>query len=343
MPRVTQYFPDLDGAAFTRTGAKIAPDATGDLALYAANIPAVTSLGILIEGGTTNFCTNTNVNPVATTNITLTDLGSGASLVVADDTAAIAAAGLDAVCTNGDVFRLIGGTVGAYADVTGATVNTNPAWGSAYIRGGTGVISTDSNGSSTAFIAAAGYVRRATSVIALASKKLRIKADAGETVYFILNQLESNPAVSASIVPLAGASADHGPDLASISFTLATEGTLFVEFVGPPFGVVPLWGSAAEANLLYTEVSAECGSVVNGVNLFTANHSIIGAISKAALSWTATGRTLCLDGGATVSDAQTPAGLGGPFSMAGSLRGNLRKVIIYDAAMSSAELQALTT
>jgi hypothetical protein len=141
----------------------------------------------------TNKVTCRKYNPVDTTNITKSG-DAAAVLSVVDDTAALTAAGLIGICTSGKVYRLdnSAGVSGANAIPAGAVGNMNQHSFSVYLRGGTGSFGDDWGGLySPAFIASESYQQLTKTHIPVdSSRRMRVVADAGQIIYFILPQLE---------------------------------------------------------------------------------------------------------------------------------------------------------
>ncbi|MCW1840615.1 hypothetical protein [Prosthecomicrobium hirschii] len=183
-------------------------DADGSLKAAAANEARIDWSGgaaeLLLEGPATNKITARKHNPLDTSNLTKTG-DAAAVLSVVDDSAALAAAGLSAICTAGTVYRLdnSAGSGAAWAKVSGAVGNTNAhsfgvyarrtgAAASVFLTGGTG--SAAVAGSAYAWTGSANVTPAGTGVV------LEIGANAGSVVHFILPQLVE--AVSqGSIIP----------------------------------------------------------------------------------------------------------------------------------------------
>ena len=212
---------------FSRASTATYYDATGALRLAAANVPLFNynpTLSqiprLLIEAqATTNKCTNYNAAPNgALTNVTKSG-DAAAVLSEVADTAALVAAKLDLI-GNGQVFKLdnsLGGT-NAFATIGGTPGNTNVHSCQAYIRGGTGYFGQPSGAGGNTFAASASYVLRKADnwVPAGAGISLVVRADPGQIVYFLLNQLQEL-AFSSSIVLTAGAPATRAADSAIVS------------------------------------------------------------------------------------------------------------------------------
>lgn len=152
--------------------------------------------GQLIEEARTNFSTNTNLNPSATTNLTKTG-DAAATLTVVSDTAALAAIGL-----SGNVFKLdnSAGSTNARVQASGTIGSTATCTISAYWRGsGTGGLHSGFGTESAAAVPAA-YVRRDwQSTSGETGRVFSIFATAGSIVYFILNQIEIGAFVTSPI------------------------------------------------------------------------------------------------------------------------------------------------
>ena len=161
--------------------------------------------GPLIEPARTNKVTCRKSNPVDTTNITKSG-DDAAVLSVVDDSAALAAAGLSDICTSGKVYKLdnSAGAAEAYANFGGTTGNTNAHYGLCYMRaptaafgflqaagtgasGDSGVVFTATTGSYNGTV----YVPFSFAITAGATSNfMRLRANAGAIVYFILPKLE---------------------------------------------------------------------------------------------------------------------------------------------------------
>ncbi len=143
-----------------------------------------------LENQATNKLTCRKHNPTDTTGLTKSG-DAAATLSVVDDAAALASAGLSALCSNGKAYCLdnsLGATV-AFANSIAQVGNSNTHTVAAYIRGGAGDIRVTLLGGagSTAFSANAGYVwRTAAPPGPNAGSQWAITANAGQVIYFIL-------------------------------------------------------------------------------------------------------------------------------------------------------------
>lgn len=195
----------------------------------------------LHEPQRTNKLTVHNAAPDGVTG--MTRYGDPAAvLTVADDPAALAAAGLDQVCAAGRAWRLdnSAGAAAASCQVPGAVGNQNPHVLSAWVRGGCGRLMLGSGGvdGEIAFGAASGYRRVVSAPLAPSStgRVMYLEADPGQVVWFILPQLEEGASVTSPIVT-AGAAASRAADGQSwplgqaMRDLLPEEGILQVEVV----------------------------------------------------------------------------------------------------------------
>lgn len=163
-------------------------------------------LGLMIEPALTNKCTNHNVNPTNTSGIiTAGDVNGVLSLI--DDSVELTNAGLDLLCTNGNVYKADNtlGTSNFTLYIEGNAGNINPHTLSMYVRApssmgracrlysGTDTLDIDGNPL---------WERHALENTAPspASRKLTIIVDPGKEIYFILNQLEEYSSVTSPIL-----------------------------------------------------------------------------------------------------------------------------------------------
>lgn len=175
-------------------------------------------LGILIEGSRQNKNTNTNVNPTETTNITTSGDAAGV-LSVVSDTTELANAKLDAICTNGNVFKAdnSGGSTNFIVTLGGTCGNTNAHSISVFARAAVGTVTFQlSSGTGSVNIAVGGYARYLSENITVdnSARQARFVIAAGRSVFFILNQLEEGAFCTSPIV-IAGAAATRQRDAVS--------------------------------------------------------------------------------------------------------------------------------
>lgn len=155
----------------------------------------------LLEGQRSNKCTRNYLHGGAITGWSKSG-DAAATLTAVTDAAALAAAGLDTVCSDSYVLKLdnSAGVAAAFAVNVGVTGNTNQHTVSAYMRGtGTGYVQIEAV-TGTARALTGSYVRYANALTPASSgAELIIRADAGAVVYFVLAQLEEGSFVSSVI------------------------------------------------------------------------------------------------------------------------------------------------
>lgn len=362
------------GAAitFTRASAAWASDSSGVLRQYASDVPRIVPspvglMSVFREPQRTNKCTNHNANP----NGSLTAMSKGgdaaATLTEVDDTAALAAAGLSVVCSSGKAFKLdnsAGGT-NAYVSFSGASGNTNDHTVSAYVRGSgncllrTGYTTTADGGPHAL---TANFVRRFGRQSAGLTNGAKNSADVmwlvaypGAVVYFILNQLEEGAFETTPIVT-AGSSVTRVRDsvfLPNFSIVAGEPTTQVVDFVMqyPVLSSNRLTGTSSIG--LEIVPGSRVARVYNGTSLLaTANAYTAGTRGKVAYAGDSTGRSICLNGGAVASDANTHRDAG-PTSYtlmqfsttddSASPVGYIHGFRIFPSRLTNAQLQALTS
>lgn len=202
------------GVTFLRNSQSTYLDAQGKLQLAGVNEPCLdhladgTPLGLRIEHEAINKCKNHNVNPVDTSEFLTNNQGI---LSVVDDSAELADAGLDDICTSGKVYKAeatSGSTFIVY--ILGNTNNLNNHSISLYGRGegssGPAARLTLGNGIEKPIAEIGeGYKRHKFENITPSStgRKFTIAINGNETFYFILNQMEESDHCS-SIIPIYG-------------------------------------------------------------------------------------------------------------------------------------------
>jgi len=189
----------------TSLGAQIHPSTPlrtrkGTVSVYSEDFK-----GALVEPPRTNKVACRKANPVDTTNVVKAG-DAAAVLSVVDDTAALAAAGLDKICTSGKVYKLdnSAGATNASASLGGAPGNTNKHVFSVYMRSiGAQELRIGISGLSgfEEKLLSATYQRYSTAPITPTDTAVvsYILANGGETVYFILPQLEEGAFVTSPI------------------------------------------------------------------------------------------------------------------------------------------------
>jgi hypothetical protein len=203
--------------------------------MHCFGTPAGKALGQLIEEARTNKCTSYNAAPAAIAPTDPTTFNAAAVNAVATGDAAalygsvadaveLAAAGLSGVVSRVSKIDCAAGSSIANISDGGLNGNTNPHVTSAYTRGGTGLIglTSSSAGQRTAFTADAHYRRLAYAIAAPInnSRGMRMVDDAGQTIWYCLQQLEEGAFATSPIVT-AGAAVTRAAS--SIVRTLGSE------------------------------------------------------------------------------------------------------------------------
>lgn len=194
-----------DTGTFVRATSKTYPD-NFDAPQEAAISELVhTEDGFILEPQRTNKCTNYNANPdVGLTNLAKSG-DAAATMTRVDDSTELAAAGLDAICSDGNVVKLdnSGGSTNGIISIGGLTGNVNAHSMSIWARvsTGTGQFVFVGEGSTTNFTNTS-YVKleHINKTPSGAGNQLQIKATAGSVVYFILNQLEEGAFPTSEII-----------------------------------------------------------------------------------------------------------------------------------------------
>lgn len=174
-------------------------------ATRAADSTTISGLGVILGQFRTNKVTINNANPISTAG--LAKAGDPAAVLsLVDDAAALEAGGLLGVVTAGKVFELnnSAGTSTATVTVPGSTGNTNAHSISVYARvlsGGNGRLEMSGVIGRIA-INGTSYVRWVSPNVVPtdAARNLVVSAEAGQTVRFILPQLEEGSFVTSPIV-----------------------------------------------------------------------------------------------------------------------------------------------
>lgn len=179
-------------------------------------------LGVLVEEGATNVCLNRNFNPTDLTG--MTKVGDpAATLTLVNDAAALAASGLDGICSNGMVYKLDNsqGTGVAGVRISGVSVINLPYAISVYSRGGiayVGFVTSSGStvgGSKQSVASPSTYVRTTHLLSGAAASIMGVRCVAGSVIYFILNQLEVGD-VASSTIPTNAAATTRSADLLEV-------------------------------------------------------------------------------------------------------------------------------
>ena len=173
-------------------------------------------LGILSEANGTNKTTNENANPVNTTGMTTSGDAAGV-LSVVSDSAQLASAKLNNVCTNGNVYLAdnSSGVATFTVNIGGTVGNTNAHSIHLYARGtGTGRSAIITLGDDDLDIAPAGggyeYYELINQTPDGTGRQFTITVDAGDSVYFTLFQMEEKEFATSTVI---GANAFRDQDI----------------------------------------------------------------------------------------------------------------------------------
>jgi hypothetical protein len=272
--------------SFSRATARSWYDGAGRLHLASAGLPCAgdaatgAASGLRIAPARTNKCYNT-INPTATTGWTAT---GGTHSHSVDDSAALAAAKLEAVGPY--VFSFVPGAGDQQVYGGAATATTDPHSLSCYLRGAAGGESVDLclRDASTGALQMCGSVTLTTSWVRYLVHNVTpndtdqvfcLDCDAGDTVYYTLPQLELGGRCSSPIPNWAtAAAATRNADILDTPITPSdAQGAI-------ECGVTPLYWSAADATgqlytieraggvaaLLYTAAAAGKWRAYDGTN-----------------------------------------------------------------------------
>lgn len=359
------YYPTTGSAYF-------GPRFTYDPVTHAA-------LGLLIEEQRTNLCTfseSLNSAGWTSTNQSVTlaagtapDGSSNANRI----TAAVGAGGKQTWNTVGSATTVTTNTVYAKAGTANwlaLAFDTQGVTDGAFFNLSTGVIGTVTGGA-TATITPVGngwYRCSATRTYASANHAFTVEvhtanaqgitwAAAGtETIYLWGAQLEAG-ATATSYIPTTSASVTRAADSAVMtganfsSWFDAAQGTFVFENKPPSFASSPVDFCVNSGTHGLGSSSGGITSEWNGTaNLDTANSATAGAARKAAVSYGASTRSVCLNAGAvatsgTVAFGATPAQLVIGSNFAGSSQfqnAPVARLRYYNTALINAQLQALT-
>ncbi|MGE0178995.1 MAG: hypothetical protein AB7O91_04140 [Sphingomonas sp.] len=298
-------FADVPGYNFLRATAGTAWTAAGALVPFASGEPRVTDAGLLVEPGRTNKLAYYNANvaeAVAATSVAGLTPDGGLTLTVIDDTAAIAAAGLSAVCTSGKAVQVVNSSGSTkYLAIAGTTGNTNPHVISIFARTPTpftGTVHYLDGASPPSYSVTAAYQRFSEVVTPAASnKQMFLRVANGNTIIFLLAGMEEGDFITSPIVTQ-GSAATRDPDrpiiidLAFQSCTIVAD-AYYVNAASDVDGgsrvICDLYGgSAANRALLVNETDGPIETVVEVASVTTASAkaggvAAIGAVQRLAV------------------------------------------------------------
>lgn len=204
-------------------------DSSGTLIQSTNNSPrfdhdtAGAPLGLLLEETRTTKQTGANFNPVDTTAFTVVS-GTGAITLV-DKSTELAAAGLDGICTNGDVYCLASTGGNSYrVHINGSVGNTNAHSMGMYIaysdtfyhgtvkfEGGSQILMQDS----TAGFGDFRYISIENETPSATSREIEFNIQNGKEVYVILFNLQEGAFMTSLIANTGGGTATRNRDAIS--------------------------------------------------------------------------------------------------------------------------------
>jgi hypothetical protein len=204
---------------------------------------------------------NTAAATTAIPNMTVSDTDGNSVLSIVDDSAALAAAGLDRICPSGKAYKFDNSAGGGVANVdfSGALSAADHSL-SAFVRGDSAAdddvkFRTD-NVDGTAQDLTNAYLRYNETITALAADLTRIEVPAGDTIYFVFPQAEAQ-AVATSPIITEGAAGTR----AVTSLTIPTSGN-FSQTEGMVFADLTL-------NWNWDDVGGVTGGIVSVENGFS--------------------------------------------------------------------------
>lgn len=202
----------VPGLVYSCPSENIGENADGSLVRAAPNELCLTDQGASIWEARTNKVTCWSANPTSLQG--MEDVSGGRGTVV-NDMDALRVAGLAGVATSGNVYRLdnTGNASSVQLNPVGAVGNANPHTISVWARGSGDIMLRDDQGGQF-FTLTANYQRFViTKSPASAGPKMRIQAQPGTVVNFILPQLEEGAFATPPIVTRGAAETRAQPSL----------------------------------------------------------------------------------------------------------------------------------
>lgn len=367
----TRYgrFLDVPGASFSRASTKTALTSSGAVVSFASGVPAITDLGLLVEGAGTNLLLWSQ-DPTNAAWIKNNGAVAGATTLAPDGT--LTASTFTA--TAGNAFHYLNRTGFSY--VAGSYVHTffvkrnNNDWvfftvddsQISYFNMATGVFGTLGTGvTATAkaltngwYMIAAIQTETARSAagfgvgIASANGGAQFTATGSEALYVWAQDGKQDSAAS-SYIPTTSAIVTRAADVAVLTASLGTQGTLLAiaarttntaanaRLIGPTSGsAIPLRATTALDAMLTT----------NGTTSLSVANALPATV-KAAVAWDGTGRSITVSGLTPATDANTFTNLsaiqiGADGGAGGFWNAPIQRVVLYPTRLTDAQLQALT-
>jgi hypothetical protein len=182
-----------------------------------------------------------------------------------------------------------------------------------------------------------------------AGMQIRV-ANSGEAIYAWGAQVEAG-AFATSYIPTVASTVTRNADVVSMTGTNfsswfnASEGTFVGQWDSAYGGGSMLTTAPGDGALMYS--SSFDIKTFNGTNVAqTANFYSVNTSFKAAISYDANGRAVCLNAGVIATNtgaiaAPTSLSIGGPY-IGGVLNGHVYKLFYYPQRLTNAELQAFS-
>ncbi|SHO65804.1 hypothetical protein SAMN02745172_02451 [Pseudoxanthobacter soli DSM 19599] len=299
-------------------------DAAGVLrADLAANQPRFSYLGgsrrLVLENALTNKVFGRKHNPVD-----LSQLSKGgdaaAVLSVVDDSAALVAGGLGAICTSGTVYQLdnTAGTTEAIMGFSGPTGNVNPHCVQAWMRGSGTVslrLADNTSAVSVPLTTAWAQYQSAAGVPTATNMTMRAIVPAGGVLYLILPGLYE--AATAPHAPIIGDTIAQVTRVAEMcrlpagmeAVLQGAAGTGLVQALPPRAGTsstdVPVLLGGPVHPLIGLRSATAVRTMLDGAAVLDAvpGANILANGLGAAFAWDASGAVACANGGAVASSA----------------------------------------
>ncbi len=361
---IVPRFEMLRGAASVGHAGFGVASVNGALRRFAPGASLVGDGGLSVPELRTNKNSNFNANPTDLTGLSGSAVSDGRVSVVSDE-AALAAAGLEGLCSSGKVVRINNAGNPSSTDllVSGVTGNANVHTLSAFMRGtGTGSLRIATFVQAVAFALTPAYIRTTGAATPLdAAGQFRLRVDAGGDCYFILNQLEEGSFATAPIV-VQGAPATRTAVAQSVGGVVLPpihSGAVRFRWVGAEANAFPvaftLDDNTAESRILVYRINANGGCSVlfkSAADQIVLTLGAVGLGVDHVVAWRAEpgNYAACLNGGAVATSS-------GPIVLptfshlrAGHVRTNPTTNVgngvfatseIYDKPFSNSRLQAL--
>ena len=313
--------------------------------------------GYFSEGAGTNKCTNYNFNPTDTTNIGGALAGNTTTVDPTTEGVGLPSE-LDGIATT-DIFKTTDPVGGQIVNAGGTTGNTNAHSMYVWVLCTSGSRIRMHNGAASD---PTGYVEYSTWTKVLwenftpadANRYFGAQVEtAGDTFYWIGNQLEESAFATSPIVT-AGASASR----AACDLTYQDEGNfndsegymyveLTPEYTSGAGDTIGIMGVGATARLLYTHTTLGDLAVFDGTNLVKSGVTLVkGTIYKVLVTWFDSTLRITVNGSTvagTFSGTWSPVKIEVGTATSSKTPGSYKALKFGNRRMSQAEAEAITT